>query len=48
MVLSIDTILWTTESNPDIGDTTSTEEMVWLGVEGINDKSSTTVSENEL
>ena len=42
LVLSIDIILWTTESNPEIGDTISTLDTVWFGVKAINDKSSTT------
>ena len=48
LVLSIDTILCTTESNPDIGDTTSTLDIVWFGTDGINDKSSTTSPETGL
>ena len=35
-------ILWTTESSPVTGDSTSTFETVWLGANGCNETSSTT------
>ena len=41
--LLIDIILWTTESKPVTGDNTSTLDIVWLGVNGCNDTSSTIV-----
>ena len=46
--LLIEIILWTTESNPVIGDKTSTLDIVWLGVKGCNDRLSTTVFETGL
>ena len=41
--LLIEIILWTTESKPVTGDSTSTWDIVWFGVRACNERLSTTV-----